>query len=154
MSENQELNPTNQEQPEEEQEEVVQDERIVLASTTETRNLNEIMDQTGNLYESIAIVAKRSNQINVTMKEELTQKLNEFASTTDNLEEIFENREQIEISRYYEKMANPAIQSLQEFLNEETYYRKRDDNRPKELNINVDDIDEIDSKDEGKKEDA
>jgi len=125
MSENQELNPNNQEEVNEE--EVVQDERIVLASTTETRNLDEIMDITGNLYESIAIVAKRSNQINVTMKEELTQKLNEFASTTDNLEEIFENREQIEISRYYEKMPNPPLQSLQEFLNNETYYRKKEE---------------------------
>ena len=90
-------------------------------TSTVTRNMNEIENVTGNVYESCVIVAKRANQISVDLKEELTGKLNEFASTTDNLEEIFENREQIEISRYYEKLPKTSIMALGEFLNGETY---------------------------------
>ncbi len=71
-------------------------------NTTVTRNMDEIENVTGNIYESLVVVSKRSNQISVDLKEELIGKLNEFASTTDNLEEVFENREQIEISRFYE----------------------------------------------------
>ncbi|MCC6838259.1 MAG: DNA-directed RNA polymerase subunit omega, partial [Bacteroidia bacterium] len=72
--------------------------------TTTTRDLRDLDGKTGNLYESIAIISKRANQISAEMKEELTNKLAEFASHTDNLEEIFENREQIEISKYYERL--------------------------------------------------
>src|ERR1051326_1501570 len=81
----------------------------------ETRNLNDIKAKTGNLYESIAIVSKRANQINIALKEELHNKLEEFATHTDSLEEIHENKEQIEISKAYEKMPNPAILATQEF---------------------------------------
>lgn len=94
-----------------------------LTPSAETRALSRIEKKTGNLYESIAIVAKRANQINASMKEELHAKLNEFASATDNLEEVFENREQIEISKYYEKLPNPAIIALNEFMEDEVYYR-------------------------------
>ena len=79
------------------------------ANNVETKNLNDIKDKTGNLYESISIVAKRANQINISLKEELHNKLEEFASHTDSLEEIHENKEQIEISSAYERMPNPAL---------------------------------------------
>ena len=93
----------------------------------ETRNLNDVKDKTGNLYESISIVAKRANQINISLKEELHNKLEEFASHTDSLEEIHENKEQIEISRAYERMPNPALLATQEFLDEKIYFRKGED---------------------------
>ena len=85
-------------------------------SAVETKNLIDIKMVTGNLYESISIIGKRANQINVTLKEELHNKLEEFASHTDSLEEIHENKEQIEISRAYEKMPNPAIMATHEFM--------------------------------------
>jgi DNA-directed RNA polymerase subunit K/omega len=93
----------------------------------ETKNLIDIKAKTGNLYESIAIVGKRANQINIALKEELHNKLEEFASHTDSLEEIHENKEQIEISKAYEKMPNPAILATQEFMENKIYYRKNDD---------------------------
>ena len=93
----------------------------------ETRSLTDIKDKTGNLYESISIVAKRANQINISLKEELHNKLEEFASHTDTLEEIHENKEQIEISRAYERMPNPALLATQEFLDEKIYFRKGED---------------------------
>jgi len=96
-------------------------------NTVETKNLLDIKSRTGNLYESIAIIAKRANQINIAIKEELHNKLEEFASHTDSLEEIHENKEQIEISKAYEKMPNPAILATQEFLEEKIYYRKNED---------------------------
>src|SRR4051794_36730317 len=86
------------------------------ASVVETKSLVDIKGRTGNLYESIAIIAKRANQINITLKEELHNKLEEFATHTDSLEEIHENKEQIEISKAYEKMPNPAILATQEFM--------------------------------------
>jgi DNA-directed RNA polymerase subunit K/omega len=78
---------------------------------------------TGNIYESIVAMSKRSNQISVELKEELTNKLQEFASSTDNLEEIFENREQIEISKFYEKMPKPVAMAMQELLEDKLYVR-------------------------------
>jgi DNA-directed RNA polymerase subunit K/omega len=91
----------------------------------ETRDVVAIKDKTGNLYESIAVMSRRSNQLAVTMKEELHRKLDEFSVHGDNLEEIHENKEQIEISRIYERMANPALQATQEFLDDQIYYRKK-----------------------------
>ncbi len=96
-------------------------------NTVETKSLLDIKSRTGNLYESIAIISKRANQINIVIKEELHNKLEEFASHTDSLEEIHENKEQIEISKAYEKMPNPAILATQEFLEEKIYHRKNDD---------------------------
>ncbi|MEO8711739.1 MAG: DNA-directed RNA polymerase subunit omega [Parafilimonas sp.] len=96
-------------------------------NTIETKNLMDIKSKTGNLYESIAIIGKRANQINIAIKEELHNKLEEFASHTDSLEEIHENKEQIEISKAYEKMPNPAILATQEFLEDKIYYRMNDD---------------------------
>jgi len=96
-------------------------------NTVETRNLNDLKEKTGNLYESIAIVAKRANQINISLKEELHNKLEEFASHTDSLEEIHENKEQIEISRAYERMPNPSLLATQEFMEDKIYFRKGED---------------------------
>jgi DNA-directed RNA polymerase subunit K/omega len=96
-------------------------------NTVETKSLLDIKSRTGNLYESIAIISKRANQINIVIKEELHNKLEEFASHTDSLEEIHENKEQIEISKAYEKMPNPAILATQEFLEDKIYYRRNDD---------------------------
>ncbi|MHB1921911.1 MAG: DNA-directed RNA polymerase subunit omega [Chitinophagaceae bacterium] len=93
----------------------------------ETRSIAEIKGKTGNVYESIVVIAKRSNQINVSVKEELHSKLEEFASHTDNLEEIHENKEQIEISKFYERMPNSPLLATQEFLEDKIYYRKNDE---------------------------
>ncbi len=97
------------------------------SNNAETRNLTELKNKTGNLYESIAIIAKRANQINITVKEELHNKLEEFATHTDSLEEIHENKEQIEISKAYERMPNAALLATQEFLEDKVYYRKNED---------------------------
>ena len=97
------------------------------ANTAETKDLNVIKGKTGNIYESIAIIAKRANQINISLKEELHNKLEEFASHTDSLEEIHENKEQIEISRAYERMPNPSLLATQEFLEDKVYFRKNED---------------------------
>lgn len=97
------------------------------SNVVETRNLTDIKAKTGNLYESIAIVAKRANQINIALKEELHNKLDEFASHTDSLEEIHENKEQIEISKAYERMPNPSLLATTEFMEDKIYYRKNND---------------------------
>jgi DNA-directed RNA polymerase subunit K/omega len=97
------------------------------SNVAEAKNLADIKNKTGNLYESIAVIAKRANQINIALKEELHNKLEEFATHTDSLEEIHENKEQIEISRAYERMPNPALLATQEFMEEKIYYRKNDD---------------------------
>src|SRR5690606_30707348 len=99
-----------------------------VSNVIETKNLVDIKAKTGNLYESISIVAKRANQINIAIKEELHNKLEEFASHTDSLEEIHENKEQIEISKAYERMPNPAILALAEFMEDKIYYRRNEDN--------------------------
>ncbi len=90
-----------------------------------TRNIESISNPTGNIYESINVLAKRANQITVKSKDELTSKLAEFASTVDNLEEIFENREQIEISKYYERLPKSPAVAIQELLDEKILIRKR-----------------------------
>jgi DNA-directed RNA polymerase subunit K/omega len=91
----------------------------------ETRDVIAMKEKTGNLYESITVVSRRANQIGVTMKEELHRKLDEFTVHGDNLEEVHENKEQIEISRIYERMANPALQAMSEFNDDQIYYRKK-----------------------------
>ena len=100
---------------------------VGTSNIVETRNLNDIKEKTGNIYESIAVIAKRANQINISLKEELHNKLEEFASHTDSLEEIHENKEQIEISRAYERMPNPALLASQEFMEDKVYFRKGED---------------------------
>jgi DNA-directed RNA polymerase subunit K/omega len=91
--------------------------------STVTRDIRKFDGVTGNIYEAVAIISKRANQISSEMKEELQGKLQEFASHSDNLEEIFENREQIEISKFYEKLPKPSLIAVQEFLEDKTYFR-------------------------------
>ncbi|MBQ2435865.1 MAG: DNA-directed RNA polymerase subunit omega [Bacteroidaceae bacterium] len=90
---------------------------------TITRDMQDFRDKTGNVYESIAIMGKRANQISVEIKEELKKKLDEFSSSSDNLEEVFENREQIEISRFYERLPKSTLIAAQEFIEDQVYYR-------------------------------
>ena len=92
-------------------------------SNTVTRNLMDLCEDTGNIYETVAIIGKRANQISTDIKDELKKKLEEFSSSSDNLEEVFENREQIEISRYYERLPKPTLIATQEFLEDKVYYR-------------------------------
>ncbi len=93
------------------------------SSNTITRNINDLDGTTGSIYESIQIISIRAQQIAIEMKTELDKKLTEFASYSDNLEEIFENREQIEISKFYEKLPKPTLIATEEFLNDEIYFR-------------------------------
>ena len=93
------------------------------ANSTITRDLLDFENGTENIYESLSIIAKRADQIGVDIKKELNSKLEEFASSTDNLEEIFENREQIEISKFYERLPKPVSIALQEFMEESIYHR-------------------------------
>ncbi|MBK7389770.1 MAG: DNA-directed RNA polymerase subunit omega [Bacteroidetes bacterium] len=93
------------------------------ASTTITRDLLQYEKGTGNIYESLVVIAKRANHISSELKEELQNKLSEFTASTDNLEEVFENREQIEISKFYERLPKPVLIALQEYLDGKIYHR-------------------------------
>jgi DNA-directed RNA polymerase subunit K/omega len=97
---------------------------------TVTRDLVELCSDTSNIYETVSVIGKRANQISVEMKNDLFKKLQEFASYGDNLEETFENKEQIEISRYYEKLPKPTLIAAQEYLEGKIY--SRNPNREKE----------------------
>ena len=94
---------------------------------TVTRNIMDLCRDTDNIYESVAIVAKRANQISVQIKDDLSKKLAEFASYNDSLEEVFENREQIEISRYYEKLPKPTLIATEEYINGRLEFSTPDD---------------------------
>jgi len=89
---------------------------MAIQSSIITRDIDKIAEPTGNIYESVVVVSKRAKQIAVNIKEELNNKLAEFATTVDNLEEVFENREQIEISKFYERMPKPTSTAMEEFL--------------------------------------
>ncbi len=91
-----------------------------------TRDIEKIAGPTGNIYESVVVISKRARQIAINIKEELSGKLAEFATTDDNLEEIFENREQIEISKFYERMPKPTSTAIEEFLEGKLMYRMRE----------------------------
>lgn len=91
---------------------------------TVTRDMIELSEDTGNVYETVAIIAKRANQIAAEMKHDLEKKLQEFASLNDNLEEITENREQIEISRYYEKLPKPTLIAAEEYAEHKIHFRR------------------------------
>ena len=91
--------------------------------TTITRSIKDLESSTGNVYQTISVLSKRSNQINIEMKEELNQKLDEFATSTDNLEEIFENREQIEVSRYYERLPKSGAIAIQELEQDKIFWK-------------------------------
>ena len=94
-----------------------------VPDNTITRDMIELGKTTGNVYETVRIIGKRANEISANIKHDLSKKLSEFSSSTDSLEEIFENREQIEISRYYERLPKPSLIATQEYLEDEVYYR-------------------------------
>ena len=98
-----------------------------VPTNTITRNLSELAKPTGNIYETVMIIAKRANQISANVKQELSQKLEEFSNYADTLEETFENREQIEISKHYERLPKPTLVAIEEFRDGEIYYRKVDE---------------------------
>jgi DNA-directed RNA polymerase subunit K/omega len=88
-----------------------------------TRDMRKFSEQTGNVYETLVILSKRSNQISLELKDELGKKIEEFATTSDNLEEVFENKEQIEIARFYERLPKPTLIAVHEYLTDQVYYR-------------------------------
>ena len=97
--------------------------KVKTESTAVTRQKDRFYDQTGNIYETVAVLSKRANQIGLEIKKELDSKIEEFAPATDNLEEVFENREQIEIAKFYERLPKPTLLAIHEFLNERVYFR-------------------------------
>jgi len=97
--------------------------RVRTPETTITRNVEQMSREVGNVYETVAIIAKRANQINGEMKLEIENKLQDFSSFGDSIDEVFENREQIEISKFYEKIPKPTLIATQEFLDNKIYYR-------------------------------
>ena len=96
---------------------------LISKASIQTRNTVDMDNKTGNLYESLAVIGKRARQIAITTKDELNSKLAEFATTVDNLEEVFENREQIEISKFYEKLPKPTLLAYEEFMNDEVFWK-------------------------------
>jgi DNA-directed RNA polymerase subunit K/omega len=107
--------------------------KIKTESNAITRNISDFTARSGNIYETVVILTKRANQISLEIREELSGKLEEFASHQDNLEEVFENREQIEIARFYERLPKPTLISIHEYLTDQIYIRnplkeKEDDN--------------------------
>jgi len=97
--------------------------KISAPDNTTTREMIEFGEVTGNVYEAVRIIGKRANEISVEIKQDLGKKLQEFSSNIDSLEEIFENKEQIEISRFYERLPKPSLIATQEFLDKEIYFR-------------------------------
>ena len=98
---------------------------MAIQSSIVTRDMDKIAERTGNVYESVVVISRRAKQIAVNIKEELNNKLAEFATTVDNLEEVFENREQIEISKFYERMPKPTSTAIEEFLEGKLSHRMR-----------------------------
>ncbi|MEK9739577.1 MAG: DNA-directed RNA polymerase subunit omega [Flavobacteriaceae bacterium] len=95
--------------------------------STKTYNREAIESFTDNIYKAVSVISKRSVQINLDIKKELHEKLDEFATHTDSLEEIFENKEQIEVSRFYERLPKPHAMAIEEWLNEKVYFRHTDE---------------------------
>lgn len=97
--------------------------RTNASTNTETRDVMKMSEPVGNVYEMVRIISKRANQLSLEMKQDLDNKLQEFASYSDNLEEVFENHEQIEISRFYEKLPKPSLLAVQDWKDADIYYR-------------------------------
>jgi DNA-directed RNA polymerase subunit K/omega len=92
-------------------------------TTTVSRDMNALSEEMGNVYETVKVIAKRANQISAEIKTEIDKKLQDFGGSSENIEEVFENREQIEISRYFEKLPKPVLMATQEFIEDKIYYR-------------------------------
>lgn len=108
------------------------------APTTITRNTDEFSTQTDNIYETVAMLTKRANQISVELKKELHKKIESFAANNDTVDEVYENREQIEMVRHYERMPKPTLIATQEYLEQDLYYRnpaKEDQNLQRMENL-------------------
>lgn len=101
--------------------------KIKAPGTTITQNMNRLDDLNGNIYEAVSIISRRANQISMEIREELQRKLSEYATATDNLEEVHENKEQIEVSKYYEQLPKATSIAIQEWLDGKIYYRRADD---------------------------
>ncbi|MDD3488686.1 MAG: RNA polymerase Rpb6 [Bacteroidia bacterium] len=97
--------------------------KVNAPTNTISRDMSSMSENVGNVYETVKIISKRANQISAEIKSELDKKLVEFSSLNENIEEVFENREQIEISRYYEKLPKPVLIATQEFIEDKIYYR-------------------------------
>ncbi len=97
--------------------------KIKSETTAVTRHKEKFYEQTGNIYETVVVLSKRANQIAQELKQELDSKIAEFATSNDNLEEVFENREQIEIAKYYERLPKPTLLAVHEFMNNQIYIR-------------------------------
>lgn len=110
---------------------------MAIISSIITRDSNELAAKSGNIYKSVVIISKRAKQISSNLKEELNTKLAEFASTVDNLEEIFENREQIEISKFYERMPKPTTSAIEEFLDDKLMFRDKVEEESEEGEVNL-----------------
>lgn len=107
--------------------------KVKAPSNTVTRDINELAAPTGNIYESVHIMARRADQISVEMKKEIKSKLDEFASYNDSLDEVYENREQIEISRFYEKLPKPSLIASQEFVDNQIHWHSRDHEQQRDI---------------------
>ena len=105
--------------------------KIAASTNTESRDVMKMSEPVGNVYEMVRIISKRANQLSIEMKRDLDTKLQDFASYSDNLEEVFENHEQIEISRFYEKLPKPSLMAVEEWKEGQIFYRNP--SREKEL---------------------
>ena len=97
--------------------------RIKIDPEAITRDTRKFSEQTENIYETVVLISKRANQISLELKDELSKKIEEFATTNDNLEEVFENKEQIEIAKFYERLPKPTLIAVNEYLNDQVYFR-------------------------------
>ena len=102
--------------------------------STITRDINDFMDKTDNIFQAVSVMAKRSTQVNIKMKEELMSKLEEFALSQEQLDEVFENKEQIAVSKFYESLPKPWAIAMKEFLNDELYMRDANASEDEDLN--------------------
>ena len=107
--------------------------------STITRNVNDFLEKTDNIFKAVSVMAKRSAQINENMKEELMEKLEEFALTQDQLDEVFENQEQIAVSRFYESLPKPWAIAMKELLNDEIYIREADIEQEEDIDVSKQD---------------
>jgi DNA-directed RNA polymerase subunit K/omega len=113
---------------------ILENRKYKIEPTTTTRNISELNDPTDNIYETVCIIARRANQIALEIKEELTAKIEEFAAPSDNLEEVFENREQIELAKHYENLPKPTLIATNEFLHNQVFSRNpHKEHKDKEL---------------------
>ena len=106
---------------------MVDHKRTNASNTTETRNLEVLAEKTGNIYETVSVISKRAIQINREIKEELLAKLEEFATPNESIDEIFENSEQVEVSKFYERLPKGTLISIQEWLEDKIYFRKTEE---------------------------